>query len=286
MRIDTLCILLARAYIKYLRISQGKFICFLGDYLGLGNRLKCMASYHLSYGLNDTVIIWGKAGWVSSGFKELFTIHGVPNLRILDLGICDLMNETYPRLKSHGIWRLHVEEDEVDAEFMIQRDGIKFPAIDFRYSDIPRSVQCKYLQFFRLIAPSAKVQNRIREVNLDRTVVSVHVRNPVDEKDRKIMKQVPSISWFKTKMAEYPSNVRFFISTMHRSFSDELRAEFPGRIIELPNKNYNSMVDATADMFLLGMTDHLIVSPGSTFSEVAWWLGGCRQHVITATATG
>ena len=39
------------------------------------------------------------------------------------------------------------------------------------------------------------------------------------------------------------------------------------------------MVDAVADMWILGHGREMIASPGSTFSEVAWWWSGARMKV-------
>ena len=39
------------------------------------------------------------------------------------------------------------------------------------------------------------------------------------------------------------------------------------------------MIDAVADMWLLGRGREMIASPGSTFSEVAWWWSGARIPV-------
>lgn len=37
------------------------------------------------------------------------------------------------------------------------------------------------------------------------------------------------------------------------------------------------MIDATADLFLLSKGQVLVVSPGSTFGELAWWLDEARK---------
>lgn len=52
--------------------------------------------------------------------------------------------------------------------------------------------------------------------------------------------------------------------------------------MELPHKNYKSMIDATADMFLLGLTKEAIYAKNSSFAEVGWWLGGAKTKVTLA----
>ena len=39
------------------------------------------------------------------------------------------------------------------------------------------------------------------------------------------------------------------------------------------------MFHAVADLYLLSQCDEAIYSCGSTFAELAWWLGGCKAKV-------
>ena len=55
-------------------------------------------------------------------------------------------------------------------------------------------------------------------------------------------------------------------------------SRYGDRLVELPRKNYSSMIDAVADMYLLGECEELVCSPNSSFSEVAYWWGLGRGH--------
>ena len=82
-------------------------------------------------------------------------------------------------------------------------------------------------------------------------------------------KDVSSIETICAAMEREAPDTLFFISAMNDEIASLFKARFKGRVIELPNKCYSSMVDAVADMWLLGHSAKMIVSPGSTFSEVA-----------------
>lgn len=86
--------------------------------------------------------------------------------------------------------------------------------------------------------------------------------------------------WSFSNMEREAPDTLFFISAMNDEIASLFKARFKGRVIELPNKCYSSMVDAVADMWLLGHCAKMIVSPGSTFSEVAWWWGGAKIPVV------
>jgi len=224
-------------------------------------------------------MFWNSRGWVSAPFGALFQLDEIKGFNAIAANLRILNGYTYPSMGEHEYWRLKVNPEEVDSSFMVERDGHVFPSIDFRFQDIPYTVRRKYLDFFRLLRPSQQVQKRVNSVDIDESFISVHVRNPVKASDKKA--NVCGIDVFIEKMEQYPKGTKFFISTMGRQYSDELRDVFGKNIVELPDKDYTSMRDAAADMYLLSSGRELVVSQGSTFSECSWWMGGCRQDVTT-----
>jgi hypothetical protein len=263
------------------RVARRKVVVVSNS--GLGNRLKRLASYHAYHDLKDATLLWNSRGWVTAPFQDLFSLEGIEGFRSYAVN-ARLAGYAYPPLGHGDSWRLQVDPAEVDDSFLIERNGRKFLAIDFRYEAIPARTREKYLSFFSKLRPSHAVQRRIDGVHLDPDTVCVHVRNPVKASDAKL--HCADVDWFLAKLAEYPRSQKFFISTMGKENSEPFYSTFGDRIVELPDKNYDSMVDAVADMFLLGMGKEIILSSGSTFSEVAWWLGGCSQRVVVAPPTG
>lgn len=280
---------LRRKLLNALFAARGrKFIRIGLAYTGLGNRLKLMASYHVYFGLDGAAVEWGIDPWVSTPFHQLFELDGI---RITEKLPADGMLRlpplitypTMPEFGERGYWRLQVNPEWVDDRFWTLRDGRRYPAVDFLYEQTPAEVKSRYIEFFRRLRPSAAVRQRLRDISLPDDTVRVHVRNSLHKNDHA---NVPDMSSFIEAMRQYPDDVDFFVSAMDRVFSDRLRAVFGNRIVELPGKNYTSMTDAVADLFLLSSGKTMIASLGSTFPELAWWIGQCESKVVPIAAAG
>ena len=125
------------------------------------------------------------------------------------------------------------------------------------------------------------VAQRIAAIEVNLTDICVQLRNTLDPDDQA---RSPSLANVIAEIERYPSSSNFFVSPLDASNTHELKRAFGSRVTELPQKNYRSMIDATADIYLLARGHQLIVSEGSTFGEVAWWLGGCHQSVVQLPA--
>jgi len=258
-----------------------KMIIINIDYMGLGNRLKLLATYDWYWGLDDTTLLWNREGWVSCRLDDIIEIEGVRNWREHSVPLNRFLPPTMcspekPEFWPRGYWRFHVDEP-LDPEFLITRRGKTFPAVDLIYERTPPQFIERYRPFFARLKPTPAVAARIAEVDVGLQDVCVQIRNTVDPKDHA---RVPQLDELVERLRAYPERTRFFISALDSRFSRVLTDALGERAFELPSKNYRSMIDATADMFLLGRGTELLVSDGSTFGEVAWWLGGCQARVV------
>lgn len=275
-----------RTFYRSLFRALGKKLIIINiDYMGVGNRLKLLAIYDRSYGLDGATLYWNRKGWVNCSLGEIVDIDGVQGFR--EYAIREnpfvppiITHPEKPTFWERGYWRFDVG-DELPDSYLITRGDRTFPSIDFLYERTPEPYLSTYRAFFLRLKPSSAVRRRIEQVNVTREDVCVQVRNTVDEGDRA---NTPLLESYFERMRAFPDDTRFFISTLHESFTERFRAEFGGRIVELPNKDYRSMVDATADMYLLSMGHTLLPCAGSTFGEVAWWLGGGLQRVVEVPA--
>jgi hypothetical protein len=262
-----------------------KLLVFNIDYMGLGNRLKLLAVYDVNWGLDDVTMYWNYQGWVNCHLSDIFQIDGVRNFREVPITqkswmVPVITHPSKPYLWPRGYWRFDVD-GELPESYLIERRGRIFPAIDFLYAATPQPYLERYLGFFRRLRPSAEVAQRVAEVGVGPDDVCVQVRITVDQNDHA---NVPRIETYLKHMRAFPAGQRFFISTLDSSISKVFRDEFGDRILELPGKRYRSMIDATADLFLLSRGGTYVVSGGSTFGEIAWWLGHGRQRVIQIPA--
>jgi hypothetical protein len=267
-------------------ILNRKLIIINTDYMGLGNRIKFLASYHVNYGLNNTTLFWNRQGWVNSSLKEIIKIEGIESFKEYPIFPSYIMvpiicHPSKSYFRERGYWRLDISR-ELPDDFYIERNGLKFPSIDFCYEKTPEWAIKIYSDFFcKVLKPTDAVRQRMAEIQVGFDDVCVQVRNSVDQKDTKDVSELSTVIKY---MKTFPANKRFFISTLNAAISKVIIDVFGDRVIELPNKQYRSMIDATADMYLLSKGEYLVVSPGSSFAEVAWWLGGCCQKVVQLPA--
>ena len=259
------------------------YLPFIEDYEGLGNRIKAMANVW-TMGCRQIIMAWRVDGWVNMPFDSLFEMRDC-NIHSYSGGGYRFFRFLFRRFLPNGIfcenkpfWSFHVPSQ-------FQRDKYRHVwsfspketfSIDFRFNDIDEDIRAYFRPFFECLMPSEKVRRRIDEAAIPDDVVTVQVRNSGLSADAK---DVCSIETFFAAMDRYAPDQFFFISTMNTSISKLFHEKYGERVLELPAKNPDSLIDAVADMWLLGHGREMIVSPKSTFSEVAWWWGGAEIPV-------
>lgn len=246
---------------------------YFSDYQGLGNRLKYLISYIRYYKPKNLRLHWPSRGWVSERFSDLFVldlpIRISEHNALIQLSQHDLVKAN-PLFSYVNTWGLIVAKTDYGDREIPQ-------PIDFKYNDIHPKLINIYKPYFSHIHPSDKIKKRLLEVKLPENTVSVQVRNASDWE--KYYGSNEQLSSFFNVMDNLPTDTTFYLSAMSKEIADEFYKRYPNRIIELPNKNYFSMIDATADMYILGSAKHILCAFHSTFCEVAWWLGGAKAKV-------
>ena len=216
------------------------------DYHGIGNRLKKLISYVRYYKPQNINLFWTDKGWVSAKFHDLFEFSYPANIH--EFNNPSLINDKHrlanPLFKYVRGWGLLVAKNDFKS--------VEPFSIDRQYNKIPYEVIEIYAKYFSLIKPSLAVLNRLNDVNIDENMVCVQVRNHIDY-ERWFGGNEKLDTFFKI-MDEYPKDTIFYLSAMSSDIANKFYEKYPNRIIELPNKNYNSMIDATADLFILGST--------------------------------
>ena len=241
------------------------------NYHGLGNRLKKIISYVRYYRPSQINLYWTDTGWVSAKFLDLFKFNYVPVVK--EFNNKRLINDrtllANPLFKYVRGWGLLVAKNDFKTTEPF--------SIDRMYNKIPQELIDIYVPYFTALEPSDLVKERIKSVYLPSNCVTVQVRNAPDYEEW--FGGNEKLETFFKIMDSYPNDTMFFISAMSKEVANVFYRRYPERITELPNKNYKSMIDATADMFILGSTDETLCSYMSTFCEVAWWLNGAKSKV-------
>ena len=235
---------------------------------GIGNRIFGLMNSLNYFSPNKVNLYWLNEGWVSAKFSELF-IFKDDNI---------IFTENSKKIKFE-----EVENIKNSFSLYIPPCNLKTKNnvnLGLQFDKIQEIDKAEYRILFSKLKPSEEVQKRINETKIPEKYISLQIRNAPDWEDFGRNEQ---IEHFITKMKEYPVGTKFYISSMSKEITNIIRKNSGFEIFELNNKNYKSMIDAVADVYLLANGEELICSYGSTFAELAWWLGGAKQ---TATVIG
>ena len=163
--------------------------------------------------------------------------------------------------------------------------------IDLEYERIPQYFREVYGALFRRIRVRPEIAARATEwaeAMLDPMVTGVQVRTWRDDPRRYRKYHVPARRRLMRLLDDMESSARFLVV----SDSDEIVAELlqrygASRVMCFPRQTARhdswrtapGITEDLIDLLLLARTNRLLASYLSTFSEVAWWLGGAKARV-------
>ena len=283
---------------------------------GLGNRLKSWVStMRLSA---DPRVHWPVTKNMPAAFGELFTnecavdrvpegarVYGSWRLAILPedeahlpVGFATVGAGAHPLVRGIGKawWSLTGERTD-RYRFMVfpkqhSRRSTRADArhIDLEYERIPEHFRALYGALFQRIAVRPEIAAAAGEwaaANLDESVVGVQVRTWRDDPRRHRKYHLPSLRRLTRLMDGVPS-ARFLVVSDADDVAPTLAERYGAlRILGYPRTTSRAeswltplgIKEDLVDMLLLARTHRLFGSYLSTFSEVAWWLGGTRARV-------
>jgi hypothetical protein len=191
-----------------------------------------------------------------------------------------------PRSDLRDHWRLWIAGDEVPAGFASNYAAAEGRSIDLEYARIPERLRRLYARHFGALSPRPAIRGRVEELaaELPADTVGVHVRRgDFRRPGRPAQNDQQFFAAMDAVLRDRPG-ARFLLATdseeTERLFVERYRA----RIVRHPKQTRArdcapAIRDALVDLLLLARCSHLIGTYSSTFSEVAWWLGGCRAGV-------
>ena len=203
-------------------------------------------------------------------------------------------------------WRLYLFENDIDKNFSkvypIKSNDIKKlkihnigpfngECIDFEYNRIPKNIIDIYLKYFKSIIPNKNIQNIVENFiskYIDNDVIGVHIRR-TDHMKKNDRNTHTDEKYFveMNKILEDNPNIKFFICTDCILTQKRFIKKYPNCIYYKKRDNLNirntktAIQDAFIDILILSKLKYLLVSPKSTFTEVAWWFGECKAFVKT-----
>jgi len=282
---------------------MGRFI-ISANLGGISNRMKCLISMLRFSEENGRKVLlyWPLNHTCGAKFSDLFEnkIEEIDtnflkkinskNIKVLEENL--IVIKDYPqKYLINRTWRFLLTKEELGKNsFLENRRESNEKGIDLNFSDVPKEVKESIISYLKKIKPHKiireSVNNFQKKQNLNE-MVGIHVRRG-DFADRKVSPgMVSSDEKFIERMRELikeNSETTFFLSTDSKEIEKKFRKEFGARIVKYPKTNFiRTDVKATQegliDLILLSKTKHIIGTYRSTFTEVAWWLGGCKAKI-------
>jgi len=164
--------------------------------------------------------------------------------------------------------------------------------IDFMYNKIPDKLKKEYINLFQIPKPinilNENIENFCKKFN--NKTISVHIRSWNRNGEKVRNKNLFQIKDFEKKMLEFDNTYNFFICSDSQEVINNFKnnKKFKNRIINYPRKyNLNTSRDFKQgiqedliELYLLSKNNIIIGSSFSTFTEVAWWIGGCTENIF------
>ena len=174
--------------------------------------------------------------------------------------------------------------------------------IDYEYSRIPTNLKNDILSYFRRLVPVKKIRDILSEQRkqIGENTIGVHLRRTdhMLKNDRNMGVDSLVFEYMESEIAKN-DKANFFISTDEVGLEDRYEKKFPGKIIKYTKRmagryivshmNTESSVsrtgieniqDALIDVLLLAECKKILGTKLSTFTECAWWFGGCKDILI------
>lgn len=284
---------------------------------GLGNRLKSWVS-SMRLGA-DARVHWPVTKNMPAAFEELFAndcaVSAVPagagsygSWRFailpedephLPAGFATVGAGAHPFVRGLGKawWNLTGKRDD-RYRFMVfpkqhSRRSTRADArhIDLEYERIPRYFRDVYGAAFRRIVVRPEIAAVVVEwaaANIDEHVVGVQVRTWRDDARRHRKYHLPALRRLTALLDSAGPAARFLVVSDSDDIAPNLAERYgAARVLSFPRATPRAdswltprgITEDLIDMLLLARTQRLFGSYLSTFSEVAWWLGGTTARV-------
>lgn len=233
---------------------------------GLCNRLKCIASACRYRAGDEPLQIHWRHTLFTERFSDLFTLEGIH--------VNEDAEDVRPPQGAFNTWRLLVPEGD--------------PPLEGMYNKTPERHLSAYRAIFARFIPN-RTSLAIAD-SLGRFDYSIHVRSNCRQ-DSELTPMASLGRWPDTALLTRPISVyvdlltslsgRVYMSCHNAQTQAEILAAVPAehQPVVMTNKDFTSLQHAVADLLVLGHAKHFFAYYGSSFSEVAWWLGGAKATV-------
>lgn len=270
---------------------------------GISNRVKCLVSMQRLAEKRDRglYLYWIKNNTCGANFSDLFenTFQEIDkedlkminkkDIKLYGDNIADMPDPSNKYLFSDTC-RFICLPGEVQDNFAKILPTTKGNNIDFEFERIPEKLRKEILKYLRNIKPKKSIKNFVdnfsKKYNL-KNAIGIHIRRDDFVMGVDGLGKVSTNGKFIIKIKEIlikNPNTMFFLCTDCQKTEDQFKNKFKNKIIifEKKNRDRTSVVntqEGLIDLLLLSKTKQIIGTYGSTFTELAWWFGGCMADI-------
>ena len=257
---------------------------------GISNRLKSIISANL---LNkDYKVYWPRENFCGLKYSDIFcTSSNEIDFIPIDSTLLDT-------------WRFELPSEFRDllpegfSDCSTGYKGINFPGdnlsrtIDFEYLKIPPPILVALKQQFARLNFREEIMARVRALQreIPDHYVGVHARTWIDEPERKE-------KWFNfddfVKVCSRFHNKEIFVASDDPEFVKRLSEVLDKNLITIQKPDVRvtkswhqqspeELLDDIVELLVLSNSSQMVLTAMSTYSEVAWFIGGCSEEVYFA----
>ena len=229
---------------------------------GIGNRIFGLINVINYFTPDELDIFWDNNEWVTAKFFDLFDANFKTKIHEYN-NIENFIKETKYN-------NLIIEKPDVCLK------TLEGKSIGLKYNTVSINTFFKYQKTFQYLKPKFEIIERINKNTPKNNFIALQIRNAPDWND---FGRNEDLNLFIKEMNKKKDKI-FYLSSMNNKISTELKNKYNGKILELENKNYDSMQDAICDLYIMAKAKQAIYSFGSTFGELAFWLRQDMQDVV------
>jgi hypothetical protein len=270
---------------------------------GISNKIKCILSTlrfceHFS---QKPLLYWPNNLMCPIKFYDLFETKivqldekGLDKIKkSRDFSQCSSYSDFIKNEHQYSIlntWRFMLFPTDVPPNFAKVLPDESGKNIDLEYERVPQALRKAYLKCLKKLVPSKSIKKDVslflRKHNLS-NAIGIHVRGGDfigywDGRD-KVSSEEKFFQKISAILAKKP-NTQFFLATDSKEIQTNFIKQFGDKIIVYPNKDFRrnskaGIKHALTDLIILSKTKHILGTYLSTFTEMAWWFGGCKAKV-------
>jgi hypothetical protein len=261
---------------------------------GLGNRIRCLiSSMRLAENLTKSLILfWPVNSGCACRFSDLFENH-ITQITQEEFQLLMQKNNFKQTYEVYHDWRLlTLPEDGLTRNFSQAFYSDEGNNIDFEYHRIAVSVRENILKYLNRLIPKKNITEKVTQFcsKFDDQTISVNIRSWRDIYDKGLAKLFDIRNVYKV-MDQEKEGV-FFVVSDSAKILKQVQDRYKERVLIYPRitppgdrETRAGIQDAFIELLLLAKNKKLKVSYLSTYSEMAWWFGGCRAEVETIPVT-